>query len=64
MDGWVGDAVEGAVAPTFARQKQLFETNYISRAALEHAAESALRSARAQANAPVVQAGMCALGMP
>lgn len=40
----------------FARQKQLFQKNYISQAALDHA-ESAFKSAQAQASAQRAQAG-------
>ncbi len=40
----------------FERQKQLFQKNYISQAALEHA-ESEFKSTQAQANAQLAQAG-------
>jgi len=41
----------------FERQKQLFQKNYISQAALERA-ESAFKSTKAQANAQLAQAGV------
>ncbi len=40
----------------FARQRQLFQQNYISQAALEHA-ESQFKSTQAQVNAQLAQAG-------
>ncbi len=43
-------------AKDFGRQKQLFQKNYISQAALERA-ESEFKSAQAQANAQLAQAG-------